>query len=95
MLAGLGPLERKRPDVHPRLFPELHEGQAKIGVAVQALFANLVEHRNAAEVVATLEEESNEPRKPVGRSDRIPERDPRPPLDAVHHEALAVLVEEQ
>jgi hypothetical protein len=95
VLPGLGAIEREGRKVHSRLFTELDEGQAEIGVAVQAFPADLVEHGDAAEVVAALEEQSNETRQPVGRSDGVSKGNPRPSLDAVHHEALAVLVEEQ
>ena len=64
--------ERELRQVDRGLFAELDERQPEVGVVVQLLLPDLVEHGHAAEVVAAFEEQANQARAahPAGRPDR-------------------------
>src|SRR4051812_22150582 len=88
-------LEAEPREIDDGFFTELDERQPEVRILVQRLLPDLVEDRRSRVVVAALEVETNQPGMRGWGADGIPERDPRPSLDAVHDEASTLLVEEQ
>ena len=56
---------------------------------------DFVEDRHAAEIGAALEKHPHQVREPLLRADGIAQRGPGAPVDGVHHEGGACVVEEQ
>ena len=88
------PFQRERCQIDPRLLAKFDKRQPHVCIPMQVLARNLVKHRNAAEVVASFQEQPDERTHLFGRTDRIPERGPRASLHAVHDEPGLVLIEE-
>src|SRR4030095_5098643 len=92
---AMAPFEREPLEIHARLFSQLDERETKVRVSVQVPGPDLVEHGHAIEVVAPLEELSDERGLALAGANRIAERDPCVSLYAVHQEGRPALVEEQ
>ena len=87
--------ERKRTEVDAGSLAELDEGQPDVGVPMEMLRRDFVEHRIAREVVASFEEFPDEAGHRVRGTHRIAQGDPAAPVHAVHDKAGPVVVEEQ
>src|SRR4029079_4341266 len=82
----------ERGQIDARLFAELDERQSHVGVAMQMLARDFIEHGDTAEVITSFEKQTREcvdaPRRPHG----VAERRPRATLYAVHHERGLLVV---
>jgi hypothetical protein len=91
----LGALNGKPVQIDRCVFAEFDERQPEIRVVVQIVLRHLVKDRRPTEVVAAFEEAPDQIADDVGGSNRISERRSCPPFHAMHHEAGAVVVEQQ
>ena len=80
---------------HARVLAQLHERQPVVGVDVQPVLRRLVDDRQAAVVVAALEELPDQRFRLAGRADRFAEGHPGVAVDAVHQAGRARRVPEQ
>ena len=87
--------ERECRQIDFRLLAELDERQSEVGVAMQMRSGHFVEDRDAAEIGAALEKQAHQVGEPLLRPDGIAQGGPCAPLDGVHHEGGACVVEQQ
>ena len=61
---------------------------------MEVVLADFVEDRDAAEIIAFFEKQTDERARAIGRSNRVAKRHPRAPLHTVHDECAAIVIEQ-